>query len=299
MQEATFPVEVLINDDASTDGTAEIVREYENRYPGLIRSIYQTENQYSKGIKPNVTFNLPRARGKYIALCEGDDFWTAAHKLQVQVDFLQNNSAYVGCFHNAEAHYQNQLHKSHLLFNENQKDTVTLEDLVLENRLATLSTVYRANLFDSFPEWYNRMPFGDWALHVLNAEHGPFRYINQNMAVYRIHDAGVWSRLGRREQILKMIVVANAINVHLNFRYANVIQNRIGYWHYEIATELSRSGKHHGIFVHLLQALRHMNKEIPKKDYLRLVFKHSFPWLYSHTYWRLQRLSRAVRRQRA
>ena len=76
MQQTDFPFEILIHDDASADGTANIIMEYEAKYPDLIKPIYQTENQFSKGIKISVTFNFPRAKGKYIALCEGDDYWT-------------------------------------------------------------------------------------------------------------------------------------------------------------------------------------------------------------------------------
>jgi len=76
MQKTNFPVEILIHDDASTDGTADIIREYETRYPDIIKPIYQTENQYSKGVKISWEYQFSRARGKYIALCEGDDYWT-------------------------------------------------------------------------------------------------------------------------------------------------------------------------------------------------------------------------------
>src|SRR5690554_319935 len=75
-QKTTFPFEVLIHDDASTDRTAEIIKEYERKYPHIIKSIYQTQNQYSKGVGVNRVFNFPRAQGKYIAMCEGDDYWT-------------------------------------------------------------------------------------------------------------------------------------------------------------------------------------------------------------------------------
>ena len=90
MQKTDFPFEVLIHDDASTDGTADIIREYETKYPDIIKPIYQTENQYSKGIKISATYNYPRAKGKYIALCEGDDYWIDPYKLQKQVDFLEH-----------------------------------------------------------------------------------------------------------------------------------------------------------------------------------------------------------------
>ncbi|MDN5307379.1 MAG: hypothetical protein PWP16_742 [Eubacteriaceae bacterium] len=98
MQRTTFPVEILIHDDASTDKTAEIVREYEQKFPQLIKPIYQTENQYSKGKKISATYNYPRAKGKYIALCEGDDYWTDPLKLQKQVDFMEANPEYGMCY---------------------------------------------------------------------------------------------------------------------------------------------------------------------------------------------------------
>lgn len=94
MQKTTFPFEILIHDDASTDGTADIIREYEKKYPDKIKPIYQMENQYSKGIPISATYQFPRARGKYIALCEGDDYWTDPYKLQKQVDFLEKNIDY-------------------------------------------------------------------------------------------------------------------------------------------------------------------------------------------------------------
>ena len=92
MQKTSFPIEILIYDDASEDGTQDIIREYERKYPDLIKPIYQTENQYSKGVKVEFVYNYPRAKGKYIAFCEGDDYWTDPNKLQKQIleEFVPN-----------------------------------------------------------------------------------------------------------------------------------------------------------------------------------------------------------------
>ena len=98
MQKTDFAFEVLIHDDASTDKTADIIREYEAHYPDIIKPIYQTENQYSKKTGIMKTFQIPRVKGKYIALCEGDDYWIDPLKLQKQVDILEKDATITTCF---------------------------------------------------------------------------------------------------------------------------------------------------------------------------------------------------------
>ena len=96
MQKTNFPFEVIIHDDASTDGTSDIIREYEAKYPDIIKPIYQTENQWGKKhIWRDIV--LPFVRGEYVAMCEGDDYWTDPLKLQKQVDFLDAHSDYSVC----------------------------------------------------------------------------------------------------------------------------------------------------------------------------------------------------------
>ena len=99
MQITSFPIEILIYDDASGDGTQNIIEEYQKKYPDIIKPIYQTENQYSKGVKVGFVYNYSRAKGEYIAFCEGDDYWTDPYKLQKQIDFLECYSDYVICSH--------------------------------------------------------------------------------------------------------------------------------------------------------------------------------------------------------
>ena len=106
-QKTDFSYEILIHDDASSDGTGEIIREYALRFPDRIFPILQTENQYSRGLT-NIsgTFNFPRARGRYIAMCEGDDYWTDENKLQQQVDFMEAHPDCSICFHSAAVEVQ-------------------------------------------------------------------------------------------------------------------------------------------------------------------------------------------------
>jgi glycosyltransferase involved in cell wall biosynthesis len=127
-QERDFDIEILLHDDASTDETPQIIQEYTTRYPDIIFPVIQKENQYSKGVRGMMPrFNFPRARGKYIALCEGDDWWLDTRKLQKQVDALESNPEYVLCFHPV------------VIMNESGvpegKDTITIPQLyeTLEN----------------------------------------------------------------------------------------------------------------------------------------------------------------------
>ena len=106
MQKRDFPVEILIHDDASTDNSAAIIREYEANYPDLFKPIYQVENQWSKGVHIWGTIQFPRASGKYIALCEGDDYWTDPLKLQKQVDYLESHPECAMVFGNATEHWE-------------------------------------------------------------------------------------------------------------------------------------------------------------------------------------------------
>lgn len=98
-QKTNFKYEVLVHDDASTDRTAEIIREYEAKYPDIIKPIYQTENQHSKGLKLADNFLRPNAKGKYIAFCEGDDYWCDPEKLQKQYDIMEKNPDVILCVH--------------------------------------------------------------------------------------------------------------------------------------------------------------------------------------------------------
>lgn len=130
MQKTNFRYEVLIHDDASKDNTAQIIREYAEKYPEIIVPVLQTENQHSKGVKITNTILRPMIRGKYIALCEGDDFWTDENKLQRQVDFLEANPDYVACAHNTLVHDCSGKQQDYRYFPGEQDHDVVFEQLV-------------------------------------------------------------------------------------------------------------------------------------------------------------------------
>jgi len=194
MQKTNFPIEVLIHDDASTDGTADIIREYEQKYPDIIKPIYQTENQYSKGISISRTFNYPRVQGKYMALCEGDDYWIDEYKLQKQVDFMEANDDFSICFHNVKVYHENEGKFTDLYQVPESPEISDIKNLAVANYIHTPSVLYRNN--DQTINNYNNFPvlvIGDYILHMLFAKHGKIKRIDEEMAVYRVHEGGAWS----------------------------------------------------------------------------------------------------------
>lgn len=196
MQKTTFSVEILVHDDASIDGTADIVREYEALYPDLIKPIYQNVNQYSKGVKVTLEYQYSRAKGKYIALCEGDDYWTDPLKLQKQVDFLESNPEFVMCSHAYMELYENKqiehLCKLKDLEGSDGKD-YSLETLISgEWYYQPLTVVFRRNKLDfSSLNRYNSLIDVILFYHLL--KNGKGYCFNEAMATYRIHNTGVWS----------------------------------------------------------------------------------------------------------
>ncbi|MDD4244385.1 MAG: glycosyltransferase [Bacilli bacterium] len=226
MQKTTFPVEILIHDDASTDKTASIVREYEEKYPHLIKPIYQTENQYSKKDGTIGRIQRGRACGKYYAICEGDDYWTDPLKLQKQVDFLEENEEYSMCFHNAMVVYVNKSKKSRP-FSKYEKCTYTLKDIIETSWfIPSQSIVFRKTMY-STPVWSKHIYNGDLTLQLLLAQKGPFYCIDEIMSVYRKHASGVSSINSYYYSTLKIIEILYYFNLHSNFEYHTIIQKRI------------------------------------------------------------------------
>ncbi len=197
MQKTNFPFEVLIHDDASTDGTADIIREYEAKYPDIIKPIYQTENQWSKGVPISRTFNWPRIQGEYVALCEGDDYWTDPLKLQKQVDFLDAHPDFMGCFHPAKQIWEDMPEKSTVIptpYLRFHRKEFTARDVLYRWFIPTASLVFRSghgikeSLINDYP---SGILSGDRFTHVVIAKHGKIGMLDETMCVYRIHQGGI------------------------------------------------------------------------------------------------------------
>lgn len=196
IQKTNFPYEIVIHDDASTDRTQAIILEYCEKYPNLFRPILQKENKYKEGKGILARFVFSECKGKYIALCEGDDYWTDPLKLQKQVDFLESHSDFVMVSHDYDVFLQS------LTKYENNKNThrkvYTLSDLISGFWPAqTLTVVFKKDAILS----YGNFQGGDVALFYFLLKSGKGFFIDDNMATYRIHDSGVWGGLSDENRI--------------------------------------------------------------------------------------------------
>lgn len=189
MQQCNFDYEILIHDDASSDGTQEIIKEYQKKYPEIIKPIIQVENQWSRGVRGmNLRYNFPRAQGKYIALCEGDDYWTDPLKLQKQVDFLEANPDYTFSMGRVDRYIQEtgkiKRKKEHV--NPELNETYLLKDYLKSPFSQTSSFLFKKSDF-IFPEWLGSVHAGDQSLVVIVTGKGKIKYHKDLFSIYRVN----------------------------------------------------------------------------------------------------------------
>lgn len=191
MQKTNFPFQIVISNDCSTDKTGEILEKYQKENPEKIKIINHEKNLGAMGNFINTLSQIKDT--EYVALCDGDDYWTDENKLQKQVDFLDNNKEFNICFHKSKLFYENQ-EKEGSIIPENIQEVTTIEDLVVQNYVVANSVVYRwqfnnKNLEEIFP---NDIVPGDYYVHLLHAQSGKVKMIDEVMSAYRRHEDGMW-----------------------------------------------------------------------------------------------------------
>ncbi len=261
MQKTNFKFKIVIGDDCSTDNTPLIIREYADKYPDLFECILRDKNV---GVVENFRNTASKINSKYVAVCEGDDYWTDPYKLQKQVDFLENNPDFSICFHPVNVVFDDNP-DCHELFPSPElrfnKDELELSDLIKHNFIQTNSILYRwrfngaDNIYDLFPD--NILPC-DWFLHLLHSEVGKIKFLDDPMASYRKHGGGIWFNSGNDD-----FWIRNGIS-HIAFYVAVERHFHVDY------TEKKMSN----VFFFIRACLR-------KKDFEKISqFEESYPELY-------------------
>lgn len=198
-QQTDFAYEILVNDDVSSDGTAEIVREYAEKYPDKVRAFFPEKNLYSQNIDVYYHTFFPNARGKYVAFCEGDDYWSDMTKLQQQVDFLEAHPEYSACVHNTLLHYCDGGRADEKLIECEGDRDVEFEDILpgMNTAWHTSSILARTEILKNPPDYYYvacDYGFGDYPWGIMLRHSGPVHFIDRCMSVYRINsNAASWS----------------------------------------------------------------------------------------------------------
>ena len=206
MQKTDFAFEAIVHDDASTDHTAEIIREYEEKYPNIIKPIYQDENQFSKNSPFLETYVLPKLKGKYIALCEGDDYWTDPLKLQKQVEILDSNPNCTLCYHACKNIYEDGFVGLSRDFGTDVKNSYSFKDIVYKYSFQTATVMFRKELI--FTDLLRGLfsvgfSFGDNLLYMAAAHYGDVIGLTEEMSVYRRVNNGLSVAIHKGETIVK------------------------------------------------------------------------------------------------
>ena len=233
MQKTNFKYEVLIHDDASTDGTTEIIKEYAKRY-SFIKPIYQKENQYSKGVSIAKEYMFPNIRGKYVAFCEGDDYWIDCNKLQMMVDIMEQNPNCSMCCHayqNVHANNGNVVGTIRTLC----KDGVITPEIAIEykNPPQLASQMFRREIVVERPEIYWNTGVGDYPLLLFAAVSGDMYYLSNVMAVHRVEADGSWTQRIynnpelRCKHFSQMKNFLNIFDKYYKYEYHHAVEKRL------------------------------------------------------------------------
>lgn len=224
MQQTDFGVQLFIGDDASTDGTANICRSYQEKYPERIQLLLHPRNMGAVNNAKAVYEACLNSGASYIAMCEGDDYWTDPLKLQKQVTLLEANPQYALCFH--EAVLLNVQTGKEEIYLQYAQDVYSIADVLRTGAFVpTLSIVFRTKDF-AFPHWYFKVSIGDIAIVLMNSLQGDIVLLREKMGVYRWHDKGMSKQLeaNQIQLALESVKLLTYFNAHTAFVYDAIIQ---------------------------------------------------------------------------
>lgn len=240
-QDTPFRVELVVGEDCSTDGTRAVLEEYARRYPDRVRLLLAEEN---RGMMANFMATLSACDGRYVALCEGDDYWVDARKLLMQVSYMEAHPAASVCFHNAWVEDEE---GRRTLFHARPRGRVSRgRDLLKQWLMPTASVLFRNPGFADFPAFFAHATHGDLALFLLLAEGGTLDYLDEVMSVYRRHPGGVTTSFHGIAFNLRQLRFLREMDGHFGGRYADLIGRRISALHRSNAIHMTAAGDRRG-----------------------------------------------------
>jgi len=283
-QRCDFTFECIVGDDCSTDRTAEIIRDYAERHPDRIRAVLRDENLGARG---NLADLFSRCTGQYVAILDGDDFWTSPDKLQDQVAFMDAHPDCALSHHGVRAIDEaGQPHDLEICGDRPERSEI--EELLNENFISTCTVMYRWGLVESLPQWWEQTWVSDYSMHVLHAAHGWIGYLDEVMAAYRIHSEGMWSGERVAARMDEFIKTLGFLDKELGFRYHEVIDRSIHLHAYcefaqrfDTASKMHAGGRRAQAWPHVRWMLLHLNRrgDAPLHDVFVLVLKSVAPFV--------------------
>jgi glycosyltransferase involved in cell wall biosynthesis len=270
-QETLFDVEIVIGEDGSTDGTRRQIMDIIELNPEA--NIRLLPDEGNLGMMPNFVRTLAACTGEYLAICEGDDYWTDAHKLQKQVDFMDQHPDYSLCFTNNEFYYEqeNQTEK----IRNSDKDTLTIEDLLQKNWVATQTVLYRQRDDLDLNDRFQSLSVGDWPLHILHAQYGKVGHLDDFTAVYRVHGANSYLNKTWFEKQALLEQMFEYLFEAVKPEFKSMIMKRLERLRYSLASKYLEQGKEEQAWQYYIK-LRQSAGNLLLSSYYRLGLKMMF-----------------------
>jgi len=232
--------ELLVGDDASTDGTRDVISRYACEHPDVVRAFFPERNM-GHGGKAMFDVLVDRARGEYLAMLDGDDFWTSADKLRRQVDYLDDHPECAMCFHDVLRVLEGSGGVGERQNGADGPRAIDVRDLLDHCAVAACSPMFRRETIAPLPPWYFDLPWGDWSLYFMAAEHGELHYLPDVMGVYRIHPGGMYQGLSRLQDLENRTAFYRGVRVPA--AYERLRRRRIGATYLKRAREHDRLGQ--------------------------------------------------------
>jgi glycosyltransferase involved in cell wall biosynthesis len=296
-QQVNFDYEVIVGDDASPDSTPEIIKEYQQKFPEIIKPMLHPKNLGGFG-KNNTLATLEVCKGEYIAAMDGDDYWTNPLKLQKQVDFLDKNPDFVSCFHNALIHFEDGSHQDMYVNDDAQKQVTGIEDLIGEDEvwfMATSAVMFRNGIIKEYPQWFHESKSGDIPRYILLGKYGKFFYINELMSVYRKNRGGMSFTDGKQDAdfLFNRIGMYKGIDEELDFKFHKTINRNIARYFLMLANSIQYGDSFFRSRYYALKSL-YLSKPNSNNHIKMVLEKYVIPQIcmkvYANVKWRLELL---------